>query len=61
VAARNRVYVLGRDGACLVLEKGPELKVLARNKVADKTDASLALVGKELFIRGHEYLYCAEQ
>ncbi|MGO9204253.1 MAG: PQQ-binding-like beta-propeller repeat protein [Limisphaerales bacterium] len=61
VAARNRVYVLGRDGTCLVLEKGPQLKVLARNKVADKTDASLALVGKALFIRGHEYLYCAEE
>ena len=34
---------------------------LARNKVAGKTDASLALVGKELFIRGHEYQYCAEE
>jgi len=36
-------------------------KKTARNKVADKTEASLALAGKELFIRGHECLYRAEE
>jgi outer membrane protein assembly factor BamB len=56
--AANRIYVLGREGTCLVLKKGPKLEVLATNKVDDKTDASLALVGDEVFLRGHQYLYC---
>lgn len=58
VAAKDRVYVLGREGTCLVLKKGPALEILATNKVKDKTDASLAMAGNEIFIRGHEHLYC---
>lgn len=58
VSAKDRVYALGRDGTCVVLKKGPTLEVLATNKLDDKTDASIALVGRELFIRGHKHLYC---
>jgi outer membrane protein assembly factor BamB len=58
VAAHGRVYVLARNGLCLVLQQGPKLEILARNKLDDKTDASIALAGKDLFIRGHQYLYC---
>lgn len=58
VAAAGNVYILGRDGTCLVLKQGPTLEIVSRNKIDDKTDASLALVGKELFIRGHKNLYC---
>ena len=58
VSAKDRVYVLGREGTCAVLKKGPKLEVLATNKVDDKTDASPALAGNELFIRGRANLYC---
>ena len=58
VAAAGRVYVMGRDGTAVVLKPGPELEVLATNKLDDKVDASLALVDRELFVRGHQYLYC---
>lgn len=58
VAAQDRVYVLGRDGVCLVLKKGPKLEILATNTLEDKTDASIAIAGGELFIRGHGSLYC---
>lgn len=58
VAARDRIYVLGRDGACLVLRRGPKLEILATNKVDDATDASIALAGRDLFIRGQHRLYC---
>jgi outer membrane protein assembly factor BamB len=58
VAAKDRVYVLSRDGKCVVLKKGPKLEILATNKLDDKTDASIALAGKELFIRGKQNLYC---
>lgn len=58
IAAKDRTYVLDREGKCLVLRKGPQLEILATNKLAEKTDASIAAVGKELFIRGHNSLYC---
>ena len=58
VAAKDRVYVMGREGTCLVLKQGPKLEILATNKLDDKTDASLALVGKDLFVRGRQNLYC---
>lgn len=59
VSAQDRVYVLGRDGECVVLKKGPKLEVLAVNKLEDKrSDASIALVENEMFIRTAHNLYC---
>jgi outer membrane protein assembly factor BamB len=58
VTAQNRIYVLGREGKCVVLKHGPKIETLASNKLDDKTDASIAMVGRELFIRGHSNLYC---
>ena len=58
VAAGDRVYVLGRNGVCTVLKEGTKLEVLATNKLDDKTDGTPALVGKDIFIRGHRSLYC---
>ncbi len=62
VSARDRVYILGREGACVVLKKGPKPEVLAVNKVSDDhSDASLALAGKDLFLRTGHSLYCLTQ
>ena len=64
VSAGDRVYILGRDGACVVLKKGPGAEVLAVNKLADTvhhTDASMALAGKEIFLRTARDLYCITQ
>jgi len=58
VAARDRIYVLGREGTCVVLKKGPKLEVLATNKLDEKTDASPAVAGKQIFLRGSQSLYC---
>jgi outer membrane protein assembly factor BamB len=58
VAAQDRVYVLGRDGTTVVLKKGPKLEILGRNRIEGNTDASLALVDREIFLRSHENLYC---
>lgn len=58
VGAKDRVYVLGREGTTLVLKKGPKLEVLATNKLDDSTDASIAIAGRDLFVRGHQWLYC---
>ncbi len=58
VAAAEKIYVLGRNGTCLVLKQGPKVEILATNKLDDKTDASPALVDNEIFIRGQKHLYC---
>jgi outer membrane protein assembly factor BamB len=58
LAANGFIYVFGRDGTVIVLKDAPQFEVVATNKLNDKIDASAAMLGKELFVRGHEYLYC---
>ena len=41
-----------------VLKHGTTYEVLATNKLDDKFDASPALVGSEVYLRGYRYLYC---
>jgi len=57
VAADGRVYLIGRNGAAVVIKQGPKLEPLATNQLKDKFDASPAIAGNELFLRGREYLY----
>ena len=57
VAAKDRVYVLGREGTCVVLRQGSKLEVLATNALDERTDASMVLAGKDVFIRGQTHLY----
>lgn len=58
VTAAGRIYLVGRNGATVVIKPSEKLEVLATNKLDEKFDASPAVVGKELFLRGQEYLYC---
>ena len=58
VGAAGRVYVIGRNGAAAVLQAADTLEVLATNRLDEKFDASPAIVGREIFLRGREYLYC---
>ncbi len=58
VAAHDRVYLVGRDGAALVIQVADQLEILATNRLEDKFDASPAIAGRELFLRGSEHLYC---
>ena len=57
VAAAGRVYITGRDGNITVIKEGDDLEVLANNKLDDHTDATPALVGKDIIIRGAKNLY----
>jgi hypothetical protein len=52
------VYLVGRNGATLVIKQAEKLEVLATNRLDEKFDASPAIAGKDLFLRGREYLYC---
>ncbi|HTI70560.1 MAG TPA: PQQ-binding-like beta-propeller repeat protein [Candidatus Limnocylindria bacterium] len=56
-AAAGRVYLTGRNGVVWVIKPGAKLEVLSKNKLDDNFDATPALVGNELFLRGHKYLY----
>jgi len=58
VAAAGRVYFVGRDGTTLVLKHGTAVEILATNKLDDLIDASPAIVGKQLLLRGQNHLYC---
>lgn len=57
----DRVYLVGQNGTTVVVEKSKELKILATNKLDDRLDASPAVVGGELFLRGHNFLYCISE
>ncbi len=58
VGAADRVYLVGRDGTTLVIKHAPELEILATNKLDDPIDASPAIVGRQMFLRGQQHLYC---
>ena len=58
VGAAGRVYFVSRDGVTLVLKRGSEFKVMATNRLDEGIDASPAIVGKQLFLRGRQHLYC---
>lgn len=58
VGAGDRIYVVDRDGAALVIKHGSTFEVLAENILNDGFSASPAIVGKEIFLRGNRSLYC---
>ena len=61
VAAAGRIYLVDRDGTTLVLKQSDRLEVLARIALDDPIDASPAVVGRQLFLRGEKFLYCIEE
>lgn len=60
VAANGRIYLVDRDGTTVVLRAGDQMEVLATNEIGDHVDASPALAGRQLFLRGENYLWCIE-
>ena len=58
VGAGGKVFLLGRDGRAVVIKDADKLEVLAQNRLDDRFDASPAVAGNQLFLRGHQHLYC---
>jgi outer membrane protein assembly factor BamB len=58
VGAAGHVYLVGRNGVTTVIKSSDKLEEVATNRLDDRIDASPAAVGDELFLRGHQYLYC---
>lgn len=58
IAANGHLYVVGREGMVMVIKDAPKFELVATNKLSDRIDASPAMIGRELYLRGHEFLYC---
>ena len=58
VAAGGRIYITSREGTTVVIADGPRVNVLATNVLEDGFDASAAVVGDAIYMRGREFLYC---
>jgi outer membrane protein assembly factor BamB len=58
VGAGGKVYLVARGGATVVLKASDTLEPLATNQLDEQFDASPAVAGKELFLRGQRHLYC---
>lgn len=61
VGAGDKVYLASKNGVTLVIKHSDTYEVLATNKLEDQFDASPAVVGDELFLKGKEYFYCIAQ
>ena len=58
VGAGNRIYFTSRGGATKVIQAGETYEELATNQLDDEFDASPAIVGDVIYLRGWKYLYC---
>jgi len=61
VGAVGRVYFVGRSGTAEVIKNAEKLEVLATNQLDDGFDASPALAGNEIFLKGKKSLYCISE
>ncbi|MEN6426974.1 MAG: PQQ-binding-like beta-propeller repeat protein [Phycisphaerales bacterium] len=58
VGAAGRIYFVGRKGVTEVIRNADTLEVLATNKLDDEFDASPAIVGDRILVKGKRHLYC---
>ena len=58
VAAGGNIYFFDRDGNSLVIKAGDTFEVVATNKLDETVDASPAIVGDVMYVRGEKSLYC---
>jgi outer membrane protein assembly factor BamB len=58
VFADGRIYFLNEAAETTVIAAGPEFKVLAKNKLEGRAQASMAVSNGRLFIRTDKGLFC---
>lgn len=61
VAAAGRIYLLDRSGVMVVIKHGDKPEPLGVNQLDDRFSATPALVGKEMFLRGENFLYSVQE
>ncbi len=58
IAVNGHIYVVGKEGATVVLKDSDTFEIVSRNTLPEPIDASPVVVGDQLLIRGHKHLYC---
>jgi outer membrane protein assembly factor BamB len=59
VAAAGRIYISSREGNTVVVKHSRQLEILATNALDEQViDATPAIVGNDLILRGENHLYC---
>ena len=58
VAANGRIFVTDRSGTTAVLSSSKPMEDVIVNRLMDRFNASAAICGGELFLRGETHLYC---
>jgi outer membrane protein assembly factor BamB len=61
VYANGRIYFLSEGGETTVIAPGAEFKLLAKNPLGEKCQASMAVANQRLFIRSDKHLFCITQ
>ncbi|MBK8000775.1 MAG: PQQ-binding-like beta-propeller repeat protein [Verrucomicrobia bacterium] len=54
----RRIYFLSEEGETTVINAGSEFKILAKNALKEKCQASMAISQGQIFIRGEKNVYC---
>jgi hypothetical protein len=52
---------MDRDGTTVVIKTGSKPEIIATNRLNESIDASPAISGKTLFIRGEKHLFAIEE
>lgn len=58
ISSEGHVYFLADDGTTTIVEAGPTFRVISRNLLGEKCQASIAVSNGRLFIRTEKNLYC---
>ena len=58
VGAAGRVYFVGRKGTTQVIANTGKFEILATNVLEDEFDASPAIAGNQILLKGKRHLYC---
>ncbi len=58
VAGDGKIYVVGENGAVIVLRQGPQLETLAINELGENCLATPAIADNRIFLRTLTKLYC---
>lgn len=56
--ADGKLYLLADNGDTTILDAGPKFRVLGRNAIGERCQASLAASAGQLFLRTEKHLFC---
>lgn len=61
LSADGKCYAANQGGDCFVFKASPSFELISTNSLGEKIIGSIAVSNRQLFIRGHEHLWCIGQ